>query len=181
MTNFIFVKAMLGRIQLRCRENGNLPNAALISALAYLVYVGVTTIQTSAPPGVEVTQVLESGHPPQGKVETKQVDFLAIKDWHLFGQPETIAAPNSGQNEIPQETQLQLKLLGVLFRPNQNKTSYAIIETDDHVQKKYRPGDEVPGGITLQSIAKQQVILLRNNQRESLSMDREKTKLLAKT
>ncbi|MDO9399486.1 MAG: type II secretion system protein N, partial [bacterium] len=62
--------------------------------------------------------------------------------------------------------------------PDQKNASYAIIEADDHLQKKYRPGEELPGGSTLQSIAKEQVMLLRNNQRESLSMDRKKTGLL---
>ena len=109
------------------------------------------------------------------------MDFLVIKDWHLFGQPAAISAQNSDQRGTPQETQLQLKLLGVFFLPDQKKASYAIIEADDHLQKKYRPDDELPGGATLQSIVKEQVILLRNNQRESLSMDRKKTGLLLKT
>jgi hypothetical protein len=174
MTKLIFVKAMLSRFQMRYSENKAMPHVTLISALAYLLYVGIVTIQTSGNPALVAALASESEQPTQEKIEKKQMDFLLIKDWHLLGRPGAITALNSGQQAIPQETQLQLKLLGVFFLPHQKKTSYAIIETDDHIQKKYRPGDEVPGGTTLHSIAKQQVILLRNNQRESLSMEREK-------
>jgi Type II secretion system protein C len=172
---------MFSRVQKRYFENRTIPHVASIAALAYLLYVGISTLQSSANPEQPASLASEPGQQAEEKIDTKRMDFLLIKDWHLFGKSETLAAQNSGQHEIPQETQLQLKLLGVFFLPDQKKTSYAIIETDDHVQKKYRPGDELPGDTTLQSIAKYQVILLRNNQREALSMDREKTKLPAKT
>ena len=172
---------MLSGIQIRYPDTISISLVATIAAIGYLLYVVFLVIQAFSNPKLEKSLELQQEQKAQETQETRQLDFRAIKDWHLFGQTETMAAQNGGLNEIPQETQLQLKLLGVFFLPNQKNTSYAIIETDDHVQKKYRPGDEVPGGITLQSIAKQQVILLRNNQRESLSMEREKTKLLAKT
>jgi hypothetical protein len=162
-------------------QNRSLPHVALIPALAYLLYVAISTIQASGNPKQLPALAAESEQLDQKKTEKKQMDFLSIKDWHLFGQPVAIPAQNSKQYETPQETQLQLKLLGVFFLPDQKKaSSYAIIETDDHLQKKYRPGDELPGGSTLQSIAKEQVILMRNDQRESLSMDREKSGLLLK-
>jgi len=161
-------------------QNRSLPHVALIPALAYLLYVAISTIQASGNPKQLATLTAESEQLDQEKTEKKQMDFLVIKDWHLFGQPVVIPAQNSKQHETPQETQQQLKLLGVFFLPDQKKASFAIIETDDHLQKKYRPGDELPGGSTLQSIAKEQVILMRNDQPESLSMDREKTGLLLK-
>lgn len=157
-----------------------MPNVALIPALVYLLYVAISTIQASGNSEFVAVLTAESEQLDQEKNEKKQMDFLVIKDWHLFGQPAAISAQNSDQHDTPQETQLQLKLLGVFFLPDQKKTSYAIIEADDHLQKKYRSGDELPGGITLQSIAKEQVILLRNDQRESLSMDRKKPGLLSK-
>ena len=162
-------------------QNRFMPYAALIPALAYLLYVAISTVQAFDNPESVVALTAESEQLGQEKTETKQMDFLVIKDWHLFGQPAAISAQNSDQRGTPQETQLQLKLLGVFFLPDQKKASYAIIEADDHLQKKYRPDDELPGGATLQSIVKEQVILLRNNQRESLSMDRKKTGLLLKT
>jgi hypothetical protein len=158
-----------------------MPHVALIPALVYFLYVAVSTIQASGHPEFAVAPAAESEPLDQDKAETKPMDFLVIKDWHLFGEPAAISAQHSEQHETPQETQQQLKLLGVFFLPDQKNASYAIIEADDHLQKKYRPGEELPGGSTLQSIAKEQVMLLRNNQRESLSMDRKKTGLLFKT
>ena len=58
--------------------------------------------------------------------------------------------------------------------PTMYSDTDAIIEGDDKQQKKYRAGDEMPNSIILQSIAKDQVILLRNQQAEYLSMDRTK-------
>jgi hypothetical protein len=156
--------------------NKSLPHVALIPALAYLLYVAISTIQAYGNPRQLATLTAESEQLDQEKTEKKQMDFLVIKDWHLFGQPAALSAQNSEQ----QETQLQLKLVGVFFLPDKKNASYAIIEADDHLQKKYRPGDELPGGGILQSIAKEQVIQMRNHQRESLTMDRKKTGLLLK-
>ena len=161
-------------------QNRSLPHIALIPALAYLLYVAISINQASGNPKPLVNLFAESEQLDQEVIGEKQMDFLVIKDWHLFGQPASAVTQMSDQNGVPRETQLQIKLLGVFFLTDQKNASYAIIEADDKSQKKYRPGDELSGGITLQSIAKEQVILLRNHQRESLSMDREKTGLLLK-
>jgi Type II secretion system protein C len=166
---------MLSGILIRYLDTISVTLVATIAAIGYLLYVFFLVIQTFNNPNLEKPLSIEQGQKVQ---ETKPLDFTAIKDWHLFG---LTAAQNDGVNEIAHETQLQFKLLGVFFLSSQNKNSFAIIETEDHVQKKYRPGDEVSGGITLLSIAKGQVILLHNNQREFLSMDRDKANLLAKT
>jgi type II secretory pathway component PulC len=110
----------------------------------------------------------------QENIKSTQMDFLTIKNWHLFGYTTVSIEENNQLNEEPQKTDLQIKLLGVFFLPNQKTASYAIIEGDDKQQKKYRAGDEMPNSIILQSIAKDQVILLRNQQAEYLSMDRTK-------
>jgi Type II secretion system protein C len=172
---------MLRGIQIRYPEAISVPLIATIGAIGYLFYVVFLVVQTFSNPKLEKSLALEQGQSAQETQETRRLDFTAIKDWHLFGQAEATETQRGGVNEIPQETELQFKLLGVFFLPNPKKTSYAIVEADDHVQKKYRPGDAMPGGVTLESIAKEQVIILRNNQRESLSMDRDKTNSLAKT
>jgi type II secretory pathway component PulC len=172
---------MLNGIQIRRPATFSVPLVATIGAIAYLLYVVFLVIQAFSNPKLENSLALEQEQSAQEVQETRRLDFMAIKDWHLFGAAETTETQHAGINEIPQETQLQFKLLGVFFLPNQKITSYAIVETDDHLQKKYRPGDAMPGGVTLESIAKYQVIILRNNQRESLSMGRDKTNLLAKT
>ena len=158
-------------------QKRSLPHLALISALIYLLYVAISTIQNTRNPTQSTDPATESNQPAQEHRQTKQMDFLVIKDWHLFGQPTSSTAQNTGR--LP-ETQQQLKLLGVFFLPDKKKASFAIIETEDHLQKRYRPGDALPGGSILTSIAKEQVILMRNEQPESLSMDREKPGLLLK-
>jgi type II secretory pathway component PulC len=82
------------------------------------------------------------------------------------------------EENASKKTDLPIKLLGIFLLPNQDKNSYVIIEDDAKEQKKYHLGDELPGGVTLLSIAKEQVILLRNQQSESLSMEKERSGLL---
>ena len=170
---------MFGRPQFLSGGSKTLPLLAIIAALAYLVFVAISAFQPAENLAKSVILAAESAQQTQEKINKKQMDFMLIKDWHLFGQPVSTAAQDRELNEEPQETELQLRLLGVFFLPSQPKTSYAIIETDGHTQKNYRLGDGVQSGITVHSILKEQVILLRNNVLESLSM--KKTKLLAKT
>ncbi len=157
--------------QIDCKA---LPYFAVIPALFYLLHVVLSSnylINSSTPIH---GSIVEDEQKAQGSSENQQMNFLVIKDWHLFGQFDATVS----QNSEPQKTQLQIKLLGVFFRPNQKESSFAIIEGEDKLQKKYQLGEELSGGITLQSIDKEQVILLRNQQPEFLSMDKTKTGLL---
>jgi general secretion pathway protein C len=156
-------------------EFQSLPYIAVIPALFYLLYVVTSSSNQLVNSSTQIhDSVVEPEQITQASLENKQMNFLTIKDWHLFGQLDTTVI----QNSEPQKTQLQIKLLGVFFLPNQKKSSFAIIEGEDKLQKKYRLGEELPGGVTLQAIDKEQVILLRNQQPEFLSMDKTKTGLL---
>jgi hypothetical protein len=181
MTEMMFKKLLPNVFKYTILQSRSLPHIALVFAIAYLLYVAISIILVVINPKPLANFTAEAEQPYQEEIESKQIDLLAIKDWHLFGQAPSVANQISDQNAVLAETQLQIKLLGVFFLPDQKNASYAIIEVDDKSQKKYRQGDELPGGIILQSIAKEQVILLRNNQRESLSMNREKIDLLPKT
>lgn len=128
---------MLGGIQIRYPDTISVTLIATIAAIGYLLYVVFLVIQTFNNPKLETTFAVGQ---PQKAQETKKLDFTVIKNWNLFGQPETSAAQYGGANEIPQETQLQFKLLGVFCLPSQKKNSFAIIEADDHVQKKIPSG-----------------------------------------
>ncbi|MCX7106275.1 MAG: hypothetical protein NTV66_01700 [Methylococcales bacterium] len=177
MTKMIFSKVNFRHIKNSVLEYGTGSYAALSLALAYLIIL-ISSIFPSYKSEQLAEPIFEVEQPALEKSEKNKMDFLLIKDWHLFGNPSVSNEQKGVLNDEPQETQLQIKLLGVFFLPNQKKTSYAIIESEDKIQKKYRLGDELPGSITLQSITKEQVILLRNQQPESLSMDRKKTGLL---
>ena len=178
MKKLLFVKDMPSHFQIGSFDNRLMPHAASVFALVYLLYANASIFQAHAN---DKLKVVEPEQEIQEKSEAKQMDFMLIKDWHLFGQASNLPSQNMGQQLTVQETQLQYKLLGVFFLPQHKKNSYAIIENDSHIQKKYRAGDEMAGGITLQSIAKDRVILLRNQQPEFLPMEKKKTKLLAKT
>lgn len=158
-------------------QNKVLPLLPLILALVYFVYAAFSVIpwftkDNSVDSSIAVDSVETVSAPPE------PVDLSVIKDWHLFGQAPTAAEKDAALaiaegGKLP-ETQLQLKLLGVFFVQGQKNAGYAIIQSGDNQQKSYKPGDELPGGATLQTLASEQVVLKHNGQLEALSMDRQK-------
>lgn len=100
-------------------QNQYFPKAALILALAYFLYVAIPIIQDFGTPKTRVMITTDLEMLDQEKPENKPRDFLLIHDWHLFGQLPSDAIQISDQNGVPQETQLQIKLLGVFFLPDQ--------------------------------------------------------------
>lgn len=143
--------------------------AATFLAVAYFGYVlffnvvtGVADAEQSAP--------FQSAEPanPEATNAPPPPDLLQIADWHLFGQSPS----NDGADTAVSETQLQLKLLGVFLLSQDPENAYAILQTEDGQQKRYRPGDELPGGATLQAIEQMRVVLLHGNRQESLTLKR---------
>ena len=172
----IFPKINFTQLKTQVLQNGVWSNVVFIFALAYFV-IAISSILTLTKPA-SLTDVMQEAALSIGKPEETQMDFLLIKDWHLFGNREVTIKDGVLQEGETKKTDLPIKLLGTFFWPNQNNTSYAIIEDEAKEQKKYHQGDELPGGVSLQSIAKEQVILLRNEQPEALTMDKQKTGLL---
>lgn len=82
-------------------QNTSMPHLVLIPALAYLLYVAISTVLAFDNPEQSAVLTVESEQLDQEKTETKQMDFLVIKDWHLFGQSAVISAQNSEQHETP--------------------------------------------------------------------------------
>jgi general secretion pathway protein C len=174
MKEMTFFKVDFDRIKFNFTDYRYLSHFAFLVASIYLIYVLFTPIYKVNSTSQFQSLLPESEPISQDNIKSTQMDFLNIKNWHLFGYTTVSIEENNQLNEEPQKTDLQIKLLGVFFLPNQKTASYAIIEGDDKQQKKYRAGDEMPNSIILQSIAKDQVILLRNQQAEYLSMDRTK-------
>jgi len=177
MAKLIIPKINFTQLKYRALENGVWSSAAFFLALAYFVIFLSSQLALTKPESL-TDAIQEPEQVAVEKPEEIQMDFQLIKDWHLFGNPEAIAEEVKLQEGESQKTDLPIKLLGVFLLPNQDKNTYAIIEDEAKEQKKYHLGDELPGGATLQAIAKEQVIILRNQQPESLSMDRERTGLL---
>jgi len=143
-------------------------------AIAYLSYVLFSLILAAAS-NVE-HQPSFSAH-LESTIDSPLPDFSQIGDWHLFGQ----ALSNDNAETVVTETQLQLTLLGVFLLSQQPESGLAIIQTEGGQQKKYRSGDELPGGASLQTIEKNRVVLLHNNRQEFLPLKRNSVGLPATT
>jgi len=100
--------------------------------------------------------------------EQQKPDYAEISQWHLFGQSEVALSPGG---DVP-ETQLQLKLQGVLATSKHLQNAHAFIQTPEQTQKAYKVNDQLPGGATLKTIERDKVIILMNNQHESLSLEK---------
>jgi type II secretory pathway component PulC len=102
-------------------------------------------------------------------VQNPPMDLPEIGTWHLFGQsPESV----SGKGAVA-ETQLQLKLLGIMFLSKDPENASGIIQADDGQQKKYRLGDQLPGGAVLQAVEADRVLLKHGERQESLLLKKD--------
>lgn len=115
--------------------------------------------------------------PLESAIDVPTLDFLQIGDWHLFGQ----ALTNDSAETAVTETQLQLTLLGVFLLSHAPEAAGAIIQAEGGQQKKYRSGDELPGGASIQAIEKKRVVLFHNNRQEFLPLKRNSVGLPATT
>ncbi len=88
-----------------------------------------------------------------------------ISSWHLLG-----GNPNRGN--LP-ETNLQLTLQGVLTMPDAAHSS-AIIAQPGKPGEVYQPGDLLPGGVILDKVMADRVIIQNHGKLETLSLVRAK-------
>ena len=146
---------------------------AFILSTAYFLFVLISLVNDK--PLERTIKNDNSKNPTIQQSQYSEVDLSKIIDWHLFGQSNQKNISIVGDDGLPPETKAELKLIGVFFLSDNLSRTYAIIEGSDQSQKKVRPGDEVQNGIILQSISKEQVILLINQQSELLSMDKNKS------
>ncbi|MBD9361120.1 type II secretion system protein N [Methylomonas fluvii] len=117
----------------------------------------------------------ESAAPISTETATQNppMDLSEIGTWHLFGQ-----SPNSElDNDAVMQTQSQLKLLGIMFLSKNPENASGIIQTDDGQQKKYKLGEELPGGAVLQSVEADRVLLKRGERRESLLLKKDSVRV----
>ena len=103
----------------------------------------------------------------------KGPDAQLIASAHLFGDYQAPADANLANIDKAPDTRLNLTLLGILAA-DQDKGSRALIADGGGEEKPYSVGDKVPGGVNLQSIFPDRVILSRNGQLEVLRLDKDK-------
>jgi len=105
-------------------------------------------------------------------VHSPAVESRDIAKWHLFGVKEVIKAPVVPQvSEIP-ETKLNLILRGIFASDDPTKGG-AIIADPRKEENFYTVGAQVPGNATLKEIYPDRVVLMRNNQFETLRLPKE--------
>ena len=95
-----------------------------------------------------------------------------IARWHLFGVKEQVRAPVRPQVEEIPETKLKLILRGIFASDDPTKGG-AIIADPRREENFYTVGAQVPGNATLKEIYPDRVVLMRNNQFETLRLPKE--------
>lgn len=148
-------------------RQGALPplTAAVLSAL-YLTWAILSwplPAESLTPAGNE--QTLPVAAPNADSVP----DYLEIADWHLFGLDETADEETVATALV--ETPLQLKLLGTFLVSGRPENRYAIIQSADGLQQKYREGEALPEDAVLQHVEKTRVVLKHLQRLESLAFE----------
>ncbi|WP_160167662.1 type II secretion system protein N [Methylomonas sp. MK1] len=143
----------------------------LATALATVYLLGVLYVNLStALADIDRTSTgAAASVPTETATQNPPLDLSEIATWHLFGQsPESVSS-----NDAVAETQLQLKLLGIMFLSKNPENASGIIQADDGQQKKYRLGDQLPGGAVLQAVEQDRVLLKRGELQESLLLKKD--------
>ncbi|RDH87426.1 MAG: type II secretion system protein GspC [endosymbiont of Seepiophila jonesi] len=155
-----------------------LPRVALLVLVVLVAYVlAQITWQVIPVPAeqhiVRSGEVLtETKHP--GRSIKDQSDRLSAL--HVFGRPGVVkrSAPKVVAERAP-ETNLNLTLHGVFADPKP-ELGAAIIGKAGSEQKYYKVGKKIMGGVTLQAVHEDRVVLLRNGQSEVLRFPRASNK-----
>ena len=95
-------------------------------------------------------------------------DYSAIANWHLFGKINEQRLPAQPVINAP-ETRLNLKLAGIFYSQD-NAKALAIIAEGNSPEHGYAIGEMLTGGVRLEQILRDKVILSRNGQLETLSL-----------
>ena len=131
--------------------------ALALAAMAWTLWRYVPAWVAGAPGTVEATGAARpAGRPGDGR---------SLADYHLFGQ-----APGPAQQaSAAPVTQLDLTLRGTLAATS-GDDAIAIIADSDGTERRYRVGEELPGGATLASVSAGSVTLRYQGRTESLPL-----------
>ena len=99
-----------------------------------------------------------------------QQQASAISQAFLFGKPEVVQAVAVVVEEAP-ETQLNYKLRGLYYSPDENLSS-AIVEVQPNKSKHYLLGDELDDKITLAGIESDHILIDRYGKIERLNLEK---------
>ncbi len=134
-----------------------LASLALIALLAGWLLLRLVWLLLAGP------EVASAPVPPVPRVAPQTTSGGEFR-WDLFGvgQRAPVAAP------VAASSRSSLRLVGVM---SGSPLAWAIISDGQGRESVYRPGDELPDGSVLESIAPQRVILSRGGRAEALELD----------
>ena len=152
-----------------------LASAALLAIALYLLaklvwlWVDAFTADYKIPP-------MAAKPSSQQNTQASQVSVDAIVNKHLFGDVNAAPVQQEVQQVEAEETRLPLKLRGIYASTNDKRAS-AIIEAGGGQQDVYFLGDKINGGrgAVLHQVQPTKVILNRNGQLESLTLEQEES------
>jgi general secretion pathway protein C len=112
--------------------------------------------------------------PPVAAAARTGVDIAKIASSELFGKYLPPAKASAADLARAPDTQLDLKLKGIFA--GDEKYSRALIATQDGDERPYAVGDAIGGGgVKVQAIFPDRVVLLRNGRPELLRLDKDRT------
>jgi len=145
-------------------------NLALVLLLAHSL-ADLTWRLLPLPEPVQRATVAPSPSAAPTPADLQKADYAAIAGWHLFGTVDRSQPPPAAvvQEAPVEETRLDLKLVG-LFYGEDGARALALIAEGRDEERIYTLGDQLSGGVKLEQIQRDQVILSRNGRRETLSL-----------
>lgn len=142
------------------------PLTAAIFSAAYLIWAILSwPLPAESLPSRSNEQTLSVAEPDADAAP----DYLEIADWHLFGLNQSPEQETVTTHLLA--TPLQLKLLGTFWMSDRPENRYAIIQSADGLQQKYREGDALPEDAVLQHVEKTRVVLKHLQRLESLAFE----------
>ncbi|PPD33547.1 MAG: hypothetical protein CTY19_07285 [Methylomonas sp.] len=177
-TIWLFPKTLFssGWQRVRFTKQNALPQSVSLFALLYLAWVLFSWPQL---PGIHSPVDSALGVQSASTVESVVLaDYLQIAEWQLMGQ-DSRDSQDSLSTAALTATPLQLKLLGTFFLSQQPHNNYAVIQSAEGMQKKYRLGESLQEGASLHAVEKNRVVLKHNQQLEYLAFDPNNLAVLA--
>lgn len=98
------------------------------------------------------------------------INYTAIAAWHLFGHVQTGSPVAPAPPPVMPVTSLNLRLAGIFFITQGNNRALALIAVGDGVERGYRIGDSLPGGVRLEQIQRDRVVVSRQGRQEVLNL-----------
>lgn len=115
---------------------------------------------------------------PSARPEATGPNADLIASAHVFGEYQAVGSVAADQMDKAPDTRLNLTLLGI-FAADREGQSRALISTQEGDEKPYSINQDVVGGVKIQAIFPDRVILSRNGQLETLRLDKDRQNAIA--